>query len=108
MGGKNRKGRPAQGGQLGRVTPRQTSGFMASPRVNPERDVAEDRGFREVDLTQYMTDPESLLRRAVERRREAEADIAIHVAACRASGASWRLIGRLLGVSHVAAMKRFR
>lgn len=56
------------------------------------------------------TDPAvrlSEVREAVAHRAAVEREIARAVAAARGAGASWRAVGAALGVSHVAALKRY-
>jgi hypothetical protein len=41
-------------------------------------------------------------------RASVEGQVREHVASARSAGASWREVGAALGVSHVAALKRYR
>lgn len=44
---------------------------------------------------------------AVQRREDAEVDIAAHVAAAREAGFSWGVIGEALGITRQGALKRY-
>ncbi|NHN56235.1 hypothetical protein G9U51_10660 [Calidifontibacter sp. DB0510] len=44
---------------------------------------------------------------AVDRRQRVETEIAEHVAAARAAGFSWAVIGEALGVTRQGALKRY-
>jgi hypothetical protein len=48
------------------------------------------------------------LEESAQLRASVEAQVREHVASARSAGASWRQVGAALGVSHVAALKRYR
>lgn len=62
-----------------------------------------DLGFTDAPTTELLRD----LDQAVRRRAAAEARVELLVQQLRAAGASWTVVGEVLGTSRSAAQKRY-